>query len=46
MTSAEWPGEMVAHGAFAIDAGSLPRVLDELPYRTAEAAADRRSLPF
>ena len=37
---------MVAHGAFAFDAGSLPRVLDALPYRTAETAADRESLPF
>lgn len=46
MTSARWPGEMVAHGAFAFDAGSLPRVLDELPYRTAEDAADLGSLPF
>lgn len=45
-TSAEWPREMVEYGAFAFDARSLSRVLDELPYRSAEPIAARGSLPF
>ena len=46
-TSARWPGEMVEYGAFGFDARSLPRVLDDLPYRTVEAAADGELLlPF
>lgn len=46
MTSAKWPGEMVEYGAFAFDARSLPRVLDELPYRIADSTADAGLLPF
>lgn len=45
-TAAEWPREMVDYGAFAFDARSLPRVLDDLPYRTVETAAVGESLPF
>ena len=45
-TSAEWPREMVEYGAFAFDARSLPRVLDELPYRSAEPTAASGLLPF
>ena len=46
-TSAKWPGEMVEYGAFGFDARSLPRVLDDLPYRTVEAATDGELLlPF
>lgn len=46
MTSATWPGEMIEYGAFAFDARSLPRVLDELPYRSADPTADGGFLPF
>ena len=45
-TSAKWPAEMVKYGAFAFDAKSLPRVLDDLPYRRAEPVADGGLLPF
>lgn len=45
-TSVKWPGEMVKYGAFGFDARSLPRVLDDLPYRRGEPVADGGSLPF
>ena len=45
-TTAQWPREMVKYGAFPFDATSLPRVLDDLPYRTAETDADGEWLPF
>ena len=45
-TSAKWPSEMVDYGAFAFDANSLPRVLDDLPYRRADSLADGGLLPF
>ena len=45
-TSAKWPGEMVKYGAFGFDARSLPRVLDDLPYRRGEPVADGGLLPF
>ena len=45
-TSAKWPGEMVKYGAFGFDARSLPRVLDDLPYRVGEPVADGGLLPF
>ena len=45
-TSAKWPGEMIEYGAFAFDARSLLRVLDELPYRSADPIADAGLLPF
>ncbi len=45
-TPAQWPKEMVKYGAFGFDARSLPRVLDDLPYRTVEAAAEDELLPF
>ena len=45
-TPATWPAEMVEYGAFGFDARSLPRVLDDLPYRRAEPVADGVPLPF
>ena len=43
--SATWPAEMIKYGAFAFDANTLPRVLDELPHRVKPVGGDG-SLPF
>lgn len=45
-TPAKWPAEMVEYGAFPFNARSLPRVLDDLPYRRADSPADGGLLPF